>query len=222
MDTGKVQQRVEAVVASGTVLGLSLAFVEGGQLTFTEGYGTTATGEGRVPVTVDTLFSYGSIAKTLCATLIMRLVEKGVLELDRPLVTYLPGLIFSETDAGSRLTLRHILSHTSGLPAAGRDYGPRGVGALQRVIEDEIPHYAFLAAPGKLHLYSNSAFCIAGYAAEIVTGLSYELLVQKYVLEPLGMAATTFRPARRPAEQLALPHEESHHATSGKRRRAPL
>src|SRR5690606_7587272 len=100
----------------------------------------------------------GSIGKTVCGVLVLRLVQAGLLDLDRPLVTYLPRLAFSDEQAGKRLTLRHVLSHTTGLPAAGREYGPQGPGILQQVIEDEILHYPFLAEPGALHLYSNTAF----------------------------------------------------------------
>lgn len=196
-----------AIVADNVVLGASLALVEAGQITFAGGYGRTAVGETGVAVDSDTLFAYGSISKVICATLIMRLVEQGLLDLDRPLVEYLPRLSFSDPTYGQRVTLCHVLSHTTGLPAAGRYYGPRGAGALREVVEAEVPHYAFLAAPGTLHLYANTVYCIAGYAAEIVTGRDYDSLVQELVLDPLGMVTTSFAPPLSAAGRIALPHE---------------
>ena len=140
--------------------------------------------------------------------LIMRLVEQSILDLDRPLLDFLPRLRFSDEIHGRRLTMRHVLSHTTGLPAAGRYYGPRGMDALQRVVEAEMPAYQFLAAPGELKLYSNTVFCLAGYAAEIVTGQPYAQLVQAWVFDPLDMTQSTFEPSDLPAGQLALSHEE--------------
>ncbi|NLF65056.1 MAG: beta-lactamase family protein [Chloroflexi bacterium] len=212
MNMTEVADRLQAAVEAGHVLGLSLAVVQNGAIVFNHGYGRTAADETGSPVTPDTLFAYGSIGKTICATLVLRLVEHGLLDLDRPLASYLPRLAFSDETAGKRLTLRHVLSHTTGLPAAGREYGPQGPGLLQQVIEDEIPHYPFLAEPGVLHFYSNTAFCLAGYAAEVVAGAPYDQLVREWVFEPLDMAGVTFAPPGANTGRLALPHEATNEA----------
>ncbi len=208
MNVDAVEQKLQAAVAAGHILGLSLAFVRNGELVYSGAYGRTAADESGRPVTPDTLFDYGSISKVICATLVMRLVEAGLLELDRPLVAYLPRLSFSNEHYGKQLTLRHVLSHTTGLPAAGRSYGPRGEQALRQVVETEIPHYPFLAAPGALHLYANTVYCIAGYAAEVVTGQSYDSLVRELALKPLQMTATTFQPPAAASGRVAVPHED--------------
>jgi CubicO group peptidase (beta-lactamase class C family) len=137
----------------------------------------------------------------------MRLVEQGLLDLDRPVLKYLPGFQFSDPWRGRKVTLRHLLSHTSGLPAAGKDWGPRDPDSLRRFVYEQIPHYAFLAEPGTVHLYSSTAFCLAGHVAEAVTGKFYEDLVQEQVLEPLQMTRTTFDPAVALTYPAALPHE---------------
>jgi CubicO group peptidase (beta-lactamase class C family) len=208
MNVAEVERRLQEAVANGDILGLSLAVIEGGQIVFADGYGVTAVGEAGLPVDADTLFPFGSIGKVLCATLVMRLVEQGLLELDRPLLEYLPRLSFSDEAYGRQLTLRHVLSHTTGLPAAGRYYGPRGEKALQQVVQTEVPYYAFLTEPGTLHLYANTVYCIAGYAAEVVAGVPYDDLVRQLVLKPLQMAATTFHPPPPSSGRVALPHEE--------------
>lgn len=205
--TTEIEARLQTAVADNVALGASLALVEAGQITFAGGYGRTAADETGVAVDTDTLFAYGSISKVICATLIVRLVEQGLLDLDRPLPDYLPRLSFSDQTYGQRVSLRHVLSHTTGLPAAGGYYGPRGAGALREVVEAEVPHYAFLAAPGTLHLYANTVYCIVGYAAEIVTGRDYDSLVQELVLDPLGMVTTIFAPPLSAAGRIALPHE---------------
>ncbi len=207
MDFAELDQQLQAAVTAGHVLGLSLAVVADGRVVFAEGYGRTAADETGVPVITETRFGYASISKTLCAALVLRLVEQGLLELDRPLLSYLPRLSFRHVEWGRQLTLRHVLSHTTGLPAAGRSFGPQGTGVLQQLIEAEMPRYAFLASPGTLHLYANTVYCLAGYAAEVVTGRFYDELLREWVLEPLAMTSVTFRPGEIPSGLLALPHE---------------
>src|SRR3712207_8066117 len=68
-----------------------------------------------IDVTPDTLFQIGSITKVWTATLVMMLVDEGVLDLDEPVVTYLPELRFADADVTARVTLRHLLSHSSGI-----------------------------------------------------------------------------------------------------------
>jgi hypothetical protein len=91
-------------------LGAAVAILQGGEIVYLGGFGTTSIEEGGVQVTPQTLFAYGSIGKNLCAVLIMRLVEQGLLQLDTPIVNYLPTLQFSDRERGRKVTLRHLLS----------------------------------------------------------------------------------------------------------------
>jgi CubicO group peptidase (beta-lactamase class C family) len=105
------------------------------------------------------------------------------------------------------VTLRHVLSHTTGLPMAGKEWGPREPDSLGRFVYEQIPHYSFLSPPGAVHLYSNTVFCLAGHLAEAVTGRYYDDLVQEYVFDPLRMSGVTFDPAVAMTYPIALPHE---------------
>ncbi len=200
--------RAQALVDTGRALGMSLAIVEGGEVTYAAGFGSTSVEPEGVPVTPTTLFAIASISKVILATLIMRLVERGVLDLDEPVVSYLPGFAFSDADLGRRVTLRHLLSHTSGLPAAGKNWGPCGPHALREFVYQQIPHYGFVAEPGRVYEYSNTAVCVAGHVAEAVTGGCYRDLVAEHALSPLGMSRTTYDHAVAMTFRLALPHEE--------------
>lgn len=188
------------------ILGAALAILHGGEITYVGGFGETSIEEGGTHVTPGTLFAFGSICKTICATLIMRLVEQELLALDTPIRHYLPTLAFSNAAYGAKLTLRHVLSHTSGLPMAGKSWGPRHPESLGQFVYEHIPHYTFVAEPGILHLYSNTVFCIAGHLAEVVTGKFYDDVVQEYVFDPLQMTRTTFDPAVALTYPVALPH----------------
>lgn len=195
-------------MAQGAAVGAAVAIVQGGEIAYLGGLGVTSVEQGGVAITPHTLFAYGSIAKNLCAALIMRLVERDLVALDTPIVHYLPDLHFSNADYGACITLRHLLSHTSGLPMAGKNWGPRDPDSLRRFVVEQIPHYLFLAEPGTVHLYSNTVFCVAGHVAEAVTGKYYDALVQEYVLAPLQMDHVTFDPTVAMTYPVALPHEQ--------------
>ncbi|HEX2034821.1 MAG TPA: serine hydrolase, partial [Chloroflexota bacterium] len=202
-----LERRIQACVDAGQVVGLALAIVRGHEVTYARGFGTTSVEPEGVPVTPTTLFDSGSISKVILGTLILRLVERGILDLDEPVVTYLPGFAFSNQALGRRVTLRHLLSHTSGLPAAGRDWAYPDRQALKRFVWEELSTYGFIAEPGRVHQYANAAICLAGHVAEAVCGRPYRELVQEHVFDPLGMSRTTYDHAVAMTYRLALPHE---------------
>lgn len=130
---------------------------------------TTATGitsiVTRQPVTDDTVFQIGSISKVFTATLAMRLVEEGLLDLDEPVITYVPDLPLADATARTSVTLRHLFSHGGGFEGDRFiDYG-RGDDALARSIAgfDTLQQWT---APGELYFYSNAGFYLAGRAIE--------------------------------------------------------
>lgn len=207
MQMHSIEALVQSYVDNHAVLGAAVAILQGGEIVYQGGFGTTTVEDHGVEVTPLTLFAYGSICKTLCATLVLRLVERGLLNLDTPIVQYLPELRFSNTDYGEKVTLRHLLSHTSGLPMAGKYWGPRDPESLGRFVHEQIPHYRFLAEPGTFHLYSNTVICTAGHIAEVVTGKFYDDLIQEYVFDPLHMERSTFDPAVALTYPIALPHK---------------
>jgi CubicO group peptidase (beta-lactamase class C family) len=202
-----VDSLIQPYMVRGDILGAAVAILQDGEIIYQGGFGTTSVEQNGVAVTPHTLFAYGSISKTLCATLIMRLVERGLLDLDGPVRVYLPDLLFSDPEYGRQITLRHLLSHTSGLPMAGKYWGPCDPDSLRRFVYEQIPDYAFLSAPGSVHLYSNTVFCIAGHIAEAVTGKVYPDLMQEYVFDPLHMDRTTYDLSVAITYPVALPHE---------------
>ena len=207
MNVTQLEERVQSHVDAGQILGLALAIVRGNEITYARGFGTTSVEPEGVAVTPTTVFDIASISKVILGTLIMRLVERGTLDLDEPVLTYLPGFAFSDAERGRRVTLRHLLSHTAGLPAAGKDWGPPGRDALGRFVREQLSRHAFLAEPGRVHLYSNTAICLAGHVAEAAAGRHYRELVRDEVLVPLAMARTTYERAVALTYRAALPHE---------------
>jgi CubicO group peptidase (beta-lactamase class C family) len=202
----QLEQTIEAAMGESFVPGLALAIVYENQLLYAKGFGVTSVEDGGVAVTPETLFRIGSVTKPLTGTLIMRLVEEGKLDLDVPIKAYIDWLRFSNADASKHVTLRMLLSHTSGLVTDGQHFGWRDPQGLEVFVREQIPAYTFVAPPGTEFSYSNPGVNLAGYVAEVVCGKPYVELMQEKVFEPLQMRRTTFDTTVAMTYALAQPH----------------
>lgn len=166
------------------------------------GVGRRHAGDAAAPDT-DTVFEIGSITKTFTGAALAALLEDGVVGLDDPVAALLPGWTLPEKD-GRQITLKDLATHRSGLPRMP-DLPMPGAMAdllLMRRIADPyrngtaewvrgyLAEYALPRAPGDADEYSNLAMGLLGHALAQQAGLSYEELVRRRVLAPLGMADT--------------------------------
>lgn len=190
---------MDRVRVPGVAVGL---LVDGEEIT--EGFGVTSV-ENPLPIDATTLFQIGSITKTFTATAVMRLVEQGKLDLDVPIRTYLPNLRLADDAVAQRVTLRHALNHTSGWPGdVFEDYGA-GDEALVKMVE-RIASLPQLTPLGAVWSYNNIAYCLAGRAIEIVTGLPFERAIRELLLDPLGMDRTFYNAADAITHRCAIGH----------------
>jgi CubicO group peptidase (beta-lactamase class C family) len=152
-----------------------------------KGYGF-ANFEWQVPNTPDTKFRLGSITKQFTSMVIMQLVAEGKIKLDEKMTTYLPDY---RADTGDRITMRHLLTHTSGIPSYTGQ-----TGFLQNVSRNPYGVAEFVKAhasgdlefePGSKYAYNNSGYFLLGAIIERVTGKPYEQVVRERIFEPLGM-----------------------------------
>ena len=160
----------------------------GSQVDYVENFGV-ADASSRRPLTADTPFETGSISKWIAAMLVMRLVQQGELALEEPVSTYLPDY---RQDNGARLTPRHLMSHSSGVPnqideAIKRDPSTRTLSlsnaeAVHRYASGELRF-----APGTDWDYSHANWLLVKAIVEKVTGQRYAALVDGYLLRPLGL-----------------------------------
>lgn len=191
------------------VPGVSIAVCGAEGIVYAHGFGTTSLEEGGSAVTPQTLFRIGSTTKVFTGTAILRMVEVGLLDLDCPIKTYLPSWFTLGDEVSARLvTLRMLLSHTSGLPADTLPFGSRNPDGLEKFVRQIIPGYLLMAEPGSTWSYSNPGMNLAGYVAEVVYGKPFTELVQELVFTPLQMTRTTFDPLIAMTYPLALPHEK--------------
>ena len=199
-----VAEEIVEGMARLPIPGLAVGVLHAGQ-TYSAGFGVTSV-ENPLPVTADTLFQTGSITKTFTATILMRLMEQGRLELDRPIRAYLPDFHLSDKDVAARATIRHLLTHTGGwLGDYFNDFGS-GDDAQQKMVEAiaTLPQWTPL---GEVWSYCNTGFNIAGRIIEVITGQTYEAAAQALLLDPLEMKHSFYFPHDVMVHRFAVGHE---------------
>jgi uncharacterized protein YbbC (DUF1343 family) len=189
LDEARLDAVMHQAIDRGELPGAVILVVHGDRVVFRKAYGLRSRKPAEIPMTVDTVFDLASLTKPVAtATSIMLLLEQGKLRLSDRVVDYLPGFGQHGKD---KITLEHLLLHTSGLIADNpeSDYRDGRDKALER-INDLTP----LAEPGARFVYSDINFILLGEVVGRVAGESLDQFARKHVFEPLGMKETTFRP----------------------------
>ncbi len=168
------------------------------------GFGVTSV-EHPLPVDGDTLFQIASVTKTMTATVIMRLIERGALELDAPVRRYIPAFRLRDAAAQESATVRNLVTHTGGwLGDCFADFG-NGDDALARYIA-AMAELEQLTPLGEIWHYSNSSFALLGRLIEVVTGKSYEQATRELLFLPLGMTRSCFSAGEAITHRVAIGH----------------
>ena len=145
-----------------------------------------------VEATADSVFQVGSITKLWTATLVMQLVDEGLLDLDAPVRSHLPDLVLGDEEAAAAITTRQLLTHTAGFEGdIFTDTGP-GDDALEKYVASlgDVPQ---LFAPGEQFSYNNAGYCVLGRLVEVLRGSTYDACLRERLFIPLGLthAATS-------------------------------
>jgi CubicO group peptidase (beta-lactamase class C family) len=187
------------------------------RLVFSHGEGRTVLGGGEA-VTAATVFRMGSITKVFTALAALQLRDAGRLSLDAPAATYLPefGSVVYPSEDSPLITVRHVLSHLSGLPRRGNfEYSRAGHAPDEREVLGALSGTVLDAAPGVERVYSNFGFGLLGVLVGRVAGQAFEKQVTQRILEPLGMGHTVWDAGVVPAASLARPHAARSDGTLG-------
>ena len=147
----------------------------------------------RVEATPDAIFQIGSITKVYTATLVMQLADEGRIDLDAPARTYLPELHFGDASATDAVTVRHLLTHTSGVDGDFFDDFGRGDDCVERYV-DACERLPSLFAPGTMWSYCNAGFVVLGRIIERLTGTTWDGALRGLLLDPAGLHATVTLP----------------------------
>jgi len=218
MADGEDIRRLVSRELEGTgVPGASVAVVHDGALAYAAGFGLAHVEQGRA-ATADTVYSIQSISKSYAAVSVLQLVERGRLELDRPVVAYLPYFRTADKAASDQITVRHLLSHTAGFDGGtgianaicpNRDQHPwiaemcLQLGITQsdldqvRTREDVTRYFARVElgwSPGAGWKYCTDAYAIVGDLIDKAGGEPWERALARDVLGPLGLGRTSADP----------------------------
>lgn len=183
--TARVDDYIKAEQQKQRIPGISLAVVKNGKIILAKGYGV-ANLEHQVPVKPETIFQSGSVGKQFTATAVMMLVEEGKISLEDKISKY-----FTDSPAAwQNITVRHLLTHTSGTTDYPNDFDFR-----RDYTEDEMLKRAeaipLAFQPGEKWSYSNLGYVVLGILIHRVSGKFYGDFLQERVFKPLGM--TTVR-----------------------------
>jgi CubicO group peptidase (beta-lactamase class C family) len=180
-----LEASIPGLLEKGHVPGLQIALIRDGKIVWNGAFGVTNV-VSREPVTSETIFEAASLTKPFFAYLVMKLVDEGVLNLDTPIVNYVPrdaiekglghpiDLEGFRRDWLEKITPRHVLSHSSGLP-----HGEGG------------KPYPIFFEPGTKYKYSADGYYFLQMAVEQLKGQKLEVIMKEHVLDPLGMTRSS-------------------------------
>lgn len=197
------RQAVRAALIEQNLPGLSAAVAVGGEIVWAEGFGW-ADLDNKVPVTPETRFRIGTASTALTAAAAGLLLEKGQLDLDVPIQTYVPEF----PEKPWPVTLRQVMGHVAGVRNDGGDEGPllsrrcaRAVDALESFADRPL-----LFEPGTRYHYSSYGWILVSAAVEAASGERLVPFMQGQIFEPLGMGDTVADSAAEPAANRATPY----------------
>ncbi len=200
-------------MARAGVNGMSVAVVQDGRVLLARGYGL-ADRERHVPATADTLFRVGSISKLFTWTAVMQLAEQHRVDLDADIQQYLDFDL--PRTFPQPITLRHLMTHTAGFEETfhGMWAGEGEPLDVRAWLVARIP--ARVHAPGTIAAYSNYGATLAGYIVQRRSGEAFDAYVQAHVLQPLGMAHSTFVQPLPPALAASMSRGYDHGADAAR------
>ena len=159
-----------------------------------------------VPVTTESAFLIASITKVWTATLVMQLVDEGLVDLDAPVAAYLdPPLRLHDDETARTVTVAQLLCHAGGFLGDAEEPGFRDDDAVARIV-DSYADLVQLHRPGALFSYSNSGYIVLGRVVECVTGSTWDEALKTRLVEPLGLTGASTLPEETMTRPLAVGH----------------
>ncbi|HZM82958.1 MAG TPA: serine hydrolase [Candidatus Limnocylindrales bacterium] len=210
IDTAHWQRRLAALAERHSVPGAVLGILrlrpggEGSDELVEAAYGVLNKDTG-VEVTTDSVFQIGSITKVWTATVALQLVDEGRLDLDAPIADVLPELELSDKDVTSRVTLRHLLTHTSGIDGDVFTDTGRGDDCLERYVAG-LSGVAQNHPLGATWSYCNSGYSLTGRIIERLTGGTWDAALREKLFTPLGLRRTVTLPEEALLHRAAVGH----------------
>jgi CubicO group peptidase (beta-lactamase class C family) len=201
----ELEEQIRRTLIEGSIPSLTIALVSGDQIVWTGAYGYSNIWA-RTAAMPTTVYLIGSTFKAMSTVALMQQLEQGKFKLDDPVDNYLTDFKIQGEDRAHPVTFRHLLTHTSGLPA---DFGPFPVWGdtapppLEVYLREKLK---VSRPPLEKEEYSNLAYTLVGYLVQKLSGTPYKKYIQEHVWGPIGMTSTTFEPGPETIERLAIPY----------------
>ncbi len=201
----ELEPEIQRMLLAGNIPSCSIALIAGDKVIWTNGYGYSNLWA-RTPATPNTVYLIGSTFKAMSTIALLQQMEQGKFKLDDPVNRYLTDFNIQGEDPQHPVTFRHLLTHTSGLPA---DFGgfPVWGDTVPPSLEDYLRKSLKVSNPPlKSVVYSNMAYTLVGYLVQKFSGVPYKQYIQEHIFMPLEMNSTAFEPRPDMEERLAIPY----------------
>ncbi len=201
----KLETAIHQTMLEGKIPSATVALVNGGEIIWTSAYGYSNLWA-RTFAVPSTVYLIGSTFKTMSTFALLQQMEAGKFKLDDRVNDYLQEFKIQGEDPEHPVTFRHLLTHTSGLPA---DFGPHQVWGetVPLSLKEYLGKLLKLKNPPQTKVeYSNMAYTLIAYLVEKLSGVSYKKYIQEHIFDPLEMNDTAFAPRPDMEERLAIPY----------------
>lgn len=201
----KLEVEVQRAMLEGEIPSATIALVHEDEIIWAGGFGHSNLWA-RTPAVPNTVYLIGSTFKTMSMVALLQQMEKGKFKLDDRVNDYLEEFKIQGENASNPVTFRHLLTHTSGLPA---DFGPHAVwgDTAPLPLKEYLSKHLKLKNPPLTKLvYSNMAYTLIAYLVEKFSGVPYKKYIQENIFDPVEMDDTAFFPKGNMEERLAIPY----------------
>src|SRR2546421_8624305 len=189
----ELEPEIQRMLLAGNIPSASIALIAGDKVVWTNGYGYSNLWA-RTPATPNTVYLIGSTFKAMSTTALLQQMEQGKFKLDDRVNDYLTDFKIQGEDPQHPITFRHLLTHTSGLPA---DFGPFPVwgDTVPPSLEDYLGKALKVTKPPLTSVtYSNMAYTLVAFLVQKFSGVPYKQYIQEHIFTPLEMTSTAFEP----------------------------
>jgi CubicO group peptidase (beta-lactamase class C family) len=201
----ELEPEIQRAMIEGKIPSVTIALVASDRILWTGAYGYSNIWA-RTPAVPSTVYLIGSTFKAMSTVALLQLMEQGKFKLDDRVNNFLTEFKIQNEDPARPVTFRHLLTHTSGLPA---DFGPYplwGDLAPPSLEEYLSKSLKVTGPPMEKEVYSNMAYTLIGYLVQKFSGIPFKQYIQERIFAPLEMTSTAFAPRPDMDERLAVPY----------------
>src|SRR6476659_1006726 len=201
----ELEPEIQRTLLTGNIPSASISLIAGDKIIWTNAYGYSNLWA-RTPATPNTVYLIGSTFKAMSTIALLHLMEQCKFKLDDRVSDYLTDFKIQGEDPQHPVTFRHLLTHTSGLPA---DFGafPVWGDTVPPSLDDYLRKSLKVTKPPLTSVtYSNMAFTLVAYLVQKFSGVPYKQYIQEHIFTPLEMTSTAFEPRPDMEERLSIPY----------------